>query len=486
MKRYNKIMIGTAILLAISSGSCFAADEVSYYAGKGEPSYQDGSLSEAFFNQPYGVTVAANGDILVVDTYNNRIRKISNNQVTTIAGTSQVDDLMGFPLGGLKDGKALEAYFNKPRDLAINSAGDIFVADTNNNVIRKISNGIVSTFAGKNTAGYADGKCNAALFNVPSGIAAGSDDKLYVADTMNNKIRIIDGAGIVSTMKFVSSDKAYDYGILNEPSDVQLDSEHNLYIVDSGNQMIKKVVNGIIYPVAGTAGKNNSFGYIDGGYVNGASNSAKFNFPKGICVLDNGLIFVADTWNHSIRVIKPDNTVATLAGDSKADDRTGSLADSRFNAPSALAYYNGDLYVSDMWNNSIKQIKLEYGNKVFDLNSEFVSKSIDFSKRKDAAVNVVIKNEFIDFKEVTPVNLGGKTYFPVRLIAEKLGAAVDYNSNSKVVKISYKGRTIDYNLNSENIKVINNHSFIHIRTLASDLGFFLSWNSKYNTVIVSQ
>lgn len=485
MISYKKICIYMVFLLSISSCSSFAADEVSYYAGKGEPDYKDGFLSESLFNQPYGLVVDRNGEILVADTYNNRIRKISNNKVTTIAGNSEVNDLLGFPLGALKDGKASEAYFNKPRDLAINSKGDIFVADTNNHAIRKISNGTATTFSGKNTAGYKDGTGNNALFNAPSGIAIDCNDKIYVADTMNNVIRIIDTKGTVSTMKFVSSASSYDYSVLNEPSDIMFDANNNLYIVDSGNQMIKKVVDGKIYPVAGAAGIKNSFGYIDSGLANGTLDSAKFNFPKGLCVLDNGLIFVADTWNHSIRVIKPDNTVETLAGDVKAGNEIGDLGDSRFNAPSALAYHDGSLYVSDMWNNSIKRIKLEYGNKVFDLNADFVSKNIDFSKRNKSITNVAINNELIGFTDITTANIEGRTYFPIRIIAEKLGATVIYDNDTRMSKITYRGKTINYNLDAEYIKVINNRSLIDIRTLANDLGFFVSWNGKYNTVVLT-
>lgn len=486
MKNYNKLIIYVTLIISVLSFTGIAQDEVSNYAGKGDASYKDGTLSESLFNQPYGLVVDDNGDILIADTYNNRIRKISNNEVTTIAGTSRINDLLGFPLGALKDVKALEAYFNRPRDLAINSKGHIFVADTNNHVIRKISNGTVSTFSGKNTSGYKDGEGNIALFNTPSGIAIDESDNIYVADTMNNAIRIIDANGKVTTMKLKSSDSSYDYSILNEPSDIILDSNNNLYIVDSGNQMIKKVVDSKIYPVAGITGDKNSFGYVDNGYVNGKTDNAMFNFPKGLCVLDNGLIFVADTWNHSIRVIKPDNTVETLTGNIKAGNSIGNLDNSNFNAPSAITYKNGYLYVSDMWNNCIKRIKLEYGNPLFDLNKDFVSKNIDFSKRNEDIVNIAIDNELIDFEDVTTVNIEGKTYFPIRILAEKLGATVDYDNVNRTAIINYKDNTINYNLDADYIKVVNDRSLIHIRTLADDLGFFVSWIGQYNTVIITQ
>ncbi|MDD2484487.1 MAG: stalk domain-containing protein, partial [Eubacteriales bacterium] len=398
----------------------------------------------------------------------------------------EVNDLLGFPLGGLKDGNVISSYFNKPRDLAVNSAGDIFVADTQNHVVRKISKGTVTTFAGKNTPGMKDGKGSAALFNMPSGIAVDGQDRIYVADTLNNAIRIIDKTGTVSTLKLVSSESTYDYSILNEPSDVALDRQGNLYIADSGNQMIKKVVDGKVYLLAGAVGPKNDLGYVEGGFSDGKAENAEFNFPKGICVLDNGLVFVADTWNHSLRLIKPDHTVVTFAGDVKAEDAVGNLSQSRFNGPSGLAYSQGYLYVSDMWNSSIKKIKLNYGNPVFDPDVSFASKNIDFSQRDKTIINVAVKGKLIDFEDVTTVNIGGKTYFPIRAIAESLGAEVRYDAAKRTAHVRYEGKEISYSLDAPDMKVVNQRSLVHIRTLAGDLGVFVTWNQQYNTVILTQ
>jgi len=476
----------TLVMVLTSATVGFGAEDVSYYAGKGEPGFQDGVLGEARLNQPYGLTFDNAGNLLVADSYNNRIRMISEAKLCTLAGTAETNDLLGFPLGALKDGPAASAYFNKPRDLAMNSAGDIFVSDTANHVIRKISNGTVTTFAGKNTPGMKDGKGGAALFNMPSGIAVDSQDRIYVADTLNNAIRIIDKAGTVSTLKLVSSEASYDYSTLNEPSDVALDREGNLYIVDSGNQMIKKVVDGKVYLLAGRMGEKNDLGYVEGSFSDGKAETAGFNFPKGICVLDNGLVFVADTWNHSIRLIKPDNTVVTFAGAGKADNIVGSLSQSRFNMPSGLAYSAGSLYVSDMWNSSIKRIKLNYGDPAFDPAVSFVSNNIDFSKRDKTIVNVAVKGKLIDFQDVKTVNLGGKTYFPIRAIAESLGAQVSYDAAKRTVHVGYEGKEITYPLDASGMKVVNQRSLIHIRTLAGDLGVFVTWNQQYNTVILTE
>ncbi len=485
MKQLKKIILLAALGSTILASQAFAADDISFYAGTAVPSYQDGTAAEASFNQPYGLAVDSNGTVFVADTYNNCIRKISDGQVTTYAGISAIHDLMGFPIGGFQDGVALNAYFNKPRDVAIDTNGDIIVADTNNHAIRKIHKRTVSTLAGNGTAGDVDGAGNLARFNLPSSIAIDAENQIYVADTLNNAIRVIDTNGKVSTLSLTSSSDTYDYSLLNEPSSIRFTADGTLYIVDSGNQMLKKVIDGVVYPVAGVIGAVSSIGYVDGDYLDGALDAAMFNFPKGICVLDNGLIFVADTWNHCIRLIKPDQTVTTFSGTNEAGNTMASLTDSRFNAPSALAYDNGTLLVSDMWNNCIKQIPLEYGNPIFDLDSTFVSKDIDFSTRNPAIVNVAVHQKLIDFSDVTTCNLDGKTYFPIRAIAEALGAEVTYDSATRMVKIAYHGQNILYSLDNPALQVVDNRSLLHIRTLASDMGFFVSWNGTYNTVIIT-
>ncbi len=485
MKQLTKNILLAALGSTILASQAFAAEDISFYAGTAVPSYEDGTLAAASFNQPYGLAVDSNGTVFVADTYNNCIRKISAGQVSTYAGISGIHDLMGFPIGGLQDGTAGEAYFDKPRDLAIDANGDIIVADTNNHAIRKIHNNTVSTLAGNGTAGDVDGAGNLARFHLPSSIAIDSANQIYVADTLNNAIRVIDANGKVSTLALTSSSDTYDYSLLNEPSSIRFTADGTLYIVDSGNQLLKKVIDGVVYPVAGVTYATNSTGYVDGDYVDGTLDTAMFNFPKGICVLDNGLIFVADTWNHCIRLIKPDHTVTTFAGTNEAGNTISSLTDSRFNAPSALTYADGALLVSDMWNNCIKQIPLKYGNPIFDLDSAFVSKDIDFSSRNPAIVNVAVNHQLIDFADVTTLNIDGKTYFPIRAIAEALGADVAFDSDSRTIQITYRGRVVTYALDNTPLQIVGNRSLLHIRTLASDMGFFVSWNAAYNTVVIT-
>lgn len=156
---------------------------VSFYAGQGSGGWADANGTSAKFNYPEGLAIDSSGNIYVADTQNHRIRKIdTSGNVTTIAGNGTA---------GYADGPALSAQFSSPGALAVASDGSIYVADTGNNYIRKISGGSVTTVAGNGTAGFADGTGTSAQFSGPKGIAIGSDGKLYVADTSNNRIRVI-------------------------------------------------------------------------------------------------------------------------------------------------------------------------------------------------------------------------------------------------------------------------------------------------------
>jgi sugar lactone lactonase YvrE len=146
--------------------------------------YADGPAAEAQFNGPRGVAVDAKGNVYVADTGNHRIRMISPaGQVTTLAGGSEP---------GYKDGKGSEARFNYPADIAADAAGNLYVADTANHCIRKITpEGVVTTLAGNGKPGDTDGPLAEAQFRAPEGVAVDSQGNVYVADTGNQRIRKI-------------------------------------------------------------------------------------------------------------------------------------------------------------------------------------------------------------------------------------------------------------------------------------------------------
>jgi sugar lactone lactonase YvrE len=212
----------------------------------------DGAGSEARFNYPSGVAVDSAGNAYVADTGNHTIRKVTPaGVVTTLAG------LAGSEGSGSDDGTWSAARFSYPSGLALDSAGNVYVADTGNNRIRKMTSaGVVTTLAGSASAsGYADGTGSAAQFYVPSGVAVDSSGTVYVADTENHTIRKVTAAGVVTTLAglakvFGSTDgtgSAARFGSYSTccgyapgPYGVAVDSAGNVYVADTRNNTIRK------------------------------------------------------------------------------------------------------------------------------------------------------------------------------------------------------------------------------------------------------
>jgi DNA-binding beta-propeller fold protein YncE len=309
------------------------------------------TASTARLSQPAGIAIYSVGNVVyVADTGNSTIRKISFSGVSTLAGKAGTT--------GLADGTGTSALFTNPTGLAVDISGNVYVADSGNNTIRKITpGGAVTTFAGKaGTSGSADGASTAALFNNPTAIAIDSSGNLYVADTGNNTIRKIAPSGTVSTLAGLagsagSADGFSSTARFSQPSGVAVDSLQNVYVADTGNSTIRKVdFAANVTTLAGSAGHSGS--------VSGAGTVARFNSPVGIAVDALGNIFVADTANQTLREISMSGgvTVYTIGGSAGLQgsvDGTGAFA--RFNNPSALAVDSfGNLYVADQGNDTIR------------------------------------------------------------------------------------------------------------------------------------
>ncbi len=252
---------------------------VSTLAGTGTAGFMDGAGNMALFSYPRGVAVDSSGNVYVADQSNHRIREITSaGVVTTLAGTNTA---------GFMDGAGNVALFRAPGGVAIDSSGNIYVGDQNNHRIRKItSTGVVSTLAGTGTAGNMDGAGNAAQFSSPGGVAVDGSGNVYVADTYNHRIRKITSTGVVSTLTS---------GFFN-PRGVEVDSSGNVYVADASNHRIRKITSaGVVTTLAGTTGTS--------GFMDGAGNVAQFNKPYRVAVDSSGNIYVADTDNHRIRKI---------------------------------------------------------------------------------------------------------------------------------------------------------------------------------------
>ncbi len=316
---------------------------VSTLAGDaGNPGAVDGAGASALFNLPQGVAADGSGNIYVADTANSLIRRVTlSGMVSTVAGKPGVS--------GSSDGTNSDASFRLPGAVAVDTGGVLYIADTFNNNIRMIApsstNWIVTTIAGSATgAGNSDGTNSTARFNHPSGIAVDAAQNLYIADTGNNKIRRI---ALVGTNWITTTLAA-----LTSPVGITLNGSI-LYVTASTDDTVRKLAHsGTNWVVTLLAGKSGVPGSTDG------TTNAQFNYPCGISTGTNGSLYVADSLNNTVRKVTSAGVVTTLAGLAGGPDSVDGLADqARFNGPLGLAFdTETNLYVADSGNNTIRMV----------------------------------------------------------------------------------------------------------------------------------
>ena len=228
----------------------------------------------------------------MADTYNNSIRMVSfAGVVTTLAGSGYT---------GNADGTGSAATFSHPAGVAVDAAGNVYVADPDSNVIRKVSPaGVVTTIAGSSKAGSANGTGSAAGFNQPMSLTADVAGNLYVADAGNNMIRNVRPSGVVSTRAgSITAGNADGTGTaagFNYPSGVAVDATGNVYVADRNNDMIRKVSPAVMVTTLA--------GSVNAGSTDGAGSAASFNWPEGVALDAAGNVYVADRANNKIRKI---------------------------------------------------------------------------------------------------------------------------------------------------------------------------------------
>jgi hypothetical protein len=330
---------------------------VSTFAGTaGVLGHADGTGAAARFMHPRGIATDSAGNVYVTEMegLNHSIRKITPaGVVSTFAGATS--------LSGSVDGVGAAARFNSPGGIATDSAGNVYVADTGNHTIRKITPaGVVSTWAGAaGNVGNADGVGAVASFSFPGGITTDSAGNVHVADFGNRSIRKITPAGLVST--FAGKDEVGNAASFSYPSGITTDSMGNMYVVDSGykedyrisnvNFTIRKITPaGVVSTLAGAAGVY--------GTADGVGAAARFDRPKGIATDSAGNVYVTDSGNQTIRKITPAGVVSTPVGaTSVSGSADGAGAQARFAFPGAIATDSaGNVYVADTNNNTIRKI----------------------------------------------------------------------------------------------------------------------------------
>jgi streptogramin lyase len=310
----------------------------------------DGTGSGARFSYPSDVTVDGLGNVYVADSANETIRKVTpGGQVTTLAGTAG--------LVGTADGTGSAARFNGPIGVAVDGSGNVYVADCDSRTIRKVAaGGLVTTLAGMASDGSTDGTGSAAKFYLPSGVAVDASGSVYVSDYENCTIRKIASGGVVTTLAGTaggigSSDGLGSAARFRGPDGIAVDGSGSVYVADCGNNTIRKITaGGLVSTLAGTAGNTGS--------ANGTGGVAMFNTPYGIAVDGSGNVYVADTFNDTIRKISPGGVVSTLAGAvgmTGSTDGTGTAA--RFKWPTGVAVDgSGTLYIADYGNNAVRKM----------------------------------------------------------------------------------------------------------------------------------
>lgn len=344
MGRLIRIILPRVIVAILFSWACAAsAAGAPYYfsllAGSLSTGTNDGPGALARFNMPRGVAVSRDGRILVADTLNHTIRLLSgsgtNWLVTTIAGTPGIS--------GTNDGLNATALFHHPWGIAVDAATNVYVTDGNHTVRRLRQEGTgwrAVTIAGRaGVAGLVDGTGSGARFNAPAGVAIDLAGIVYVADSLNRRLRTIDAAGVVTTIG-----PEYEKPVEGLGADVS----GVLYVSEPANHTIWKLHPG---------GYHEKYaGNAEAGSVDGFRVGARFRSPAGVAADSLGVVFVADAGNHLVRRIDLAGYTSTMAGASQIPgDADGVGEAARFNNPSGIAIGPvGEIVLADSRNSTIR------------------------------------------------------------------------------------------------------------------------------------
>ena len=327
-------------------------------AGTGEVGFSGdgGPAVEAELRNPYGVAVDSAGNVYIADAGNQRIRKVdSTGTITTIAGTGEV----GFSGDG---GAAVEAELYNPEGVAVDSAGNVYIGDAGNQRIRKVdSTGTITTIAGTGEYGFSGdgGPAAAARLAFPHSVAVDGAGNLYIADTGNRRIRKVDSTGTITTIAgtgevgFSGDGGPAVEAELRNPYGVAVDSAGNVYIADTRNQRIRKVDStGTITTIAGTG----EVGFSGDG---GPAAAARLAFPAGVAVDSAGNVYIADFFNNGIRKVDSTGTITTIAGIGElgfSGDGGPAVEAELYNPASVAVDSAGNVYIADTWNRRIRKV----------------------------------------------------------------------------------------------------------------------------------
>jgi uncharacterized repeat protein (TIGR01451 family) len=317
---------------------------VTTVAGNGTSGYSGdgGAATSAQLNEPMGLAIDASGNLYIADYGNSSIRKVSGGVITTVAGNGT----SGYSGDG---GLATSAELRNPYGVALDSAGNLYIADTYNYRIRKVSGGVITTVAGNGTIGYSgdNGAATSAELSYPFGVAVdGAGANLYIGDSNSSRVRRV-SSGIITTFAgngsfgFSGDGGSATSAELSYPYGVAVDASGNVYIADIGNERIRKVSSGVITTVAG----NGTYGFSGDG---GSATSATLGEPLGVAVDSLGNFYIADTFNDRIRKVSG-GVINTIAGNGSYEyfGDFGSATSAQINPAGVAADTLGNLYIAD-------------------------------------------------------------------------------------------------------------------------------------------
>ena len=344
------------ILVLPATALLRAQDSVSTLAGFVlTPGFSNGFGTNALFADPAGLAADASGNLYVADNANHIIRKISAaGSVTTLAGEP------GVP--GSSNGTGPAAHFDSPSGLAVDGNGIVYVSDTGNHTIRRISAaGVVTTLAGvAGQSGATNEFGNPALFNTPLGLAVDTAGHVYVSDSGNHLIRKITPGGAITNLAgqpgaWGSLDGIGSAARFNRPVGLAVDSQGNVFVADAFNYAIRRITPaGVVTTIAGFAGND--------GYTDGLGGAARFGKPAELAIDARGNLFVADSFNHTIRRVTPGGLVSTVAGRAGLDGSSdGVNGRARFFNPYGVALDpQGNLFVTDTYNQTLRSLFIPF------------------------------------------------------------------------------------------------------------------------------
>ncbi len=335
-----------------------ADGSISTVAGNGKPAFKGdgGPAAGAQLWAPWGVATDPAGDVFIADYYNYRVRKIgTDGNISTLAGNGTN--------GYLGDGgPAAASQLSQPRAVAVDSSGNLYIADTFGNTVRKVTPaGTITTFAGTGLRGYSGdgGLATAAQLNRPRGVAVDSTGNVYISDTDNQRVREVTTDGKINTFAgtgvagFSGDGAAPNLATLSSPSGLAIDSSGNLYIADFGNNVVREVSSGIILAIAGAF----NAGYFGDG---NAATSALLNSPASVALDSAGNLYIADYYNHAIRkVTLSTNIISTVAGKGApgySGDGSAATSAQLFLPWGVAVDSSGNIFIGDGGNNVIREV----------------------------------------------------------------------------------------------------------------------------------